>query len=77
MSRSVSAFLILLLAACGAIGQNDVKETVVGIAISPEESTSERIAAEELSGFLGKVYPDVRFAVAGRRSRQADQTPGV
>ena len=43
MSRSVSAFLILLLAACGAIGQNDVKETVVDIVISPEESTSEKV----------------------------------
>ncbi|MBL7187650.1 MAG: hypothetical protein ISS70_15115 [Phycisphaerae bacterium] len=72
MRYSVSAFLILLLVTCDIFGQTSGRETSVDVVVSSEAPACEKIAAEELSNYLGKVYSNVRFNVATRKSRRAD-----
>ncbi len=49
---------------CGYSAQRPERDIVVGIVISPEADPLEKIAAEELSHYLGKLYSSTRFVVS-------------
>ena len=73
MKYSAFTFLILwLVMPCGCLGQGLTRGTLVDIVISPEAAPPEKIAANELSHYLHRLYPDTYFEVVRTKSRKAD-----
>jgi hypothetical protein len=64
--------LLFLLIVCSVCGRASASETVVDVVIASHASASEKIVADELSNYLGRVYSDARFQVQRRNSRRAD-----
>ncbi len=72
MKYSAFTFLILwLVTPCGCLGQTLTRGTLVDIVISPEAAPPEKIAANELSHYLHRLYPDTYFEVVRTKSRKA------
>jgi len=73
MRYSAFAFLILwLVTPCSCRGQTLTHGTLADIVISPEAAPSEKIAAKELSHYLHKLYPNTRFEVVRKKTRDAN-----
>ncbi|MFH1716310.1 MAG: alpha-glucuronidase family glycosyl hydrolase [Planctomycetota bacterium] len=73
MKRSLFMFLILwLLAPSCCWSQAPKHDALVNIVISPKAAPPEKIAADELSHYLGRLYPGTRFEVADINPRGAD-----
>lgn len=73
--RELSAsFLVVCLAmSCLWPGQMLSRDAKVSIVISRGASSAERIAAEELSHFLGMMYSDTDFEIVRGKSSDADR----
>ncbi|MHC4105360.1 MAG: alpha-glucuronidase family glycosyl hydrolase, partial [Planctomycetota bacterium] len=74
MRHSSLTFLILwLVTICSCQGRALSRSTFVDIVISPEATTSEKIAAVELSNYLSKLYSENRFQVVFNERSKAVQ----
>ena len=63
---TLTLFALCFLAPCSYSAQTPEAGTSVGIVISSQAAPLEKIAAEELSHYLAKLYPSTRFVVSDK-----------
>lgn len=68
MRLHVMILLAMFVAMPGKTGTADDSRPMCRIVVSPEASQPERIAAEELAGYLGRLYPQTRFEIGSDKS---------